>query len=458
MKKTLSGVLFILALSCVLIFTASKEGEKRTETGESQESGHDMQAETVKNKNTALSEAEESSAGTPKEASGELSADTAESAPKAAEKAPADSSVQPSQGASGNAPADASTDASGEFYEEVPAPDFEELGVTRAKEDGLNYNVDAYDGKIYVSGGGLQVTVEGKAAPVILVYDEKTEKWGTLQATFLSVEQELQTVFGDGKLYFLSNSGDKLNIFAYDLDTKEVKKFSSIESGQYEIERSLVYDGEYLWMIGGNCQDPESQKWEPSAEIKRINLNNGKIETKDMKLGTARAGAVAELVDGKIIVTGGENADGEWESTTEVIDCEKETVTKAASFPEEYKSRKYMTSVGVFDKSMIIAGVYSGEESEEASEGAAEEDTLIYDSEADQWTTLPQKVTDAELLYSEGAVSGEYFYVFGTVKDGEDLKDIFCRVKIPEDTETAEEDTGANVEGSTDTTGKSTEK
>lgn len=114
-----------------------------------------------------------------------------------------------------------------------------------------------------------------------------------------------------------------------------------------------------------------------------------------------------------------------------------------------------MTSVGVFDKSMIIAGVYSGEE---GSEGAAEEDTLIYDSETDQWTILPQKVTDAELLYSEGAVSGEYFYVFGTVKDGEDLKDIFCRVKIPGDTETAEEDTGANVEGSTDTTGKSTEK
>lgn len=265
-------------------------------------------------------------------------------------------------------------------YEELTVPDFEELGVERVSSEVDRYNVDACNGKIYVSGGGLQVQEEGKVYPVILVYDEEKETWGTIVAKFLSAEGELQTVIGEKTLYMFVNSGKELNIFSYDLEKKEVKKLASVEYGRFESERSLVYNNEYIWMIGGRCKETDKLTWTSGNEIWRFNIKSKKVESTEMKLNSARAGAFAEVTDGKIVVTGGEGTDGKWQNTTEVIDCEKESVTYTES--ETAVSRAF------------------------------------------------QKTADVNTGISGGTVSGEFIYMYETIQEGTHTGDVFRRVQV----------------------------
>lgn len=309
-----------------------------------------------------------------------------------------------------------------ECYEELSVPDFEELGILYVPNEEQRYNVEAYKGKIYVSGDSLRVRTDGKESPVILVYDEKSKEWGTILATFLDVDGELQTVIGDGSLYLLSNNSGKLTIFSYNLESKMVNKLAVLECSRYEIGQSLVYDGTYIWMIGGKYQDSDTKKWIPDNEIRRFNIKNKKLETAAIKLEHARTGAAAELVNDKIVVTGGENADGNWETATEIIDCEKETIDEAASFPAVYEEQDNFAASGVFEGKMIVAGMYT-----DASHTA---DTVLYDPEADQWTVIPQTAADTKVLFSEGTVSGAYFYIYGTVQDGTDRKEVFRRIQV----------------------------
>lgn len=374
MKRKWTGLFVTLVLSCAVVITVSAGGGGKAGTESTKYSAESLQTETVQEET--------------KEA------------------------VRQS-------------DSTQKCYEELPVPDFEELGVLYVPNEERRYNVEAYKGKIYVSGDSLRVRTDGKESPVILVYDEKSEEWGTILATFLSVDGKLQTVIGDGSLYLLSNNSGKLTIFSYDLESKMVNKLAVLECSRYEIGQSLVYDGTYIWMIGGKYQDSDSKKWIPDNEIRRFSIKSKKLETAAVKLEHARTGAAAELVNDKIVVTGGENTDGKWETTTEIIDCETETIDKAASFPAVYEEQDNFAASGVFEGKMIVAGMYTD------ASGAV--DTVLYDSEADQWTSVPQAIADTKVLFSEGTVSGAYFYVYGTVQNGTDKTDrteVFRRIRI----------------------------
>ncbi|MGF0017929.1 hypothetical protein [Sporofaciens sp. SGI.106] len=310
------------------------------------------------------------------------------------------------------------------YFDELQTPDYEELGLKQDTDEEKNYSMDACDGKIYIAGGNLKVEKEGKEYPVVLVYNEEEETWGTIWATFLGTEGELQLVAGDDKLYLLENKYTQLNVFAYDLSTKEVKELASFNHERRERGNSLLYDGNYIWMIGGAYQDEEGKIWEPHGEIKRLDVKNGKMEVSELQLSCPCYDAQSELFENRIIVAGGINAEGKWEKSTEIIDMQNQEIVKGADYPECYDGQIVDAASGSFDGKMVVSGMILDE--------AHTTDTFLYDSAEDTWSALPDRLTDGELSYSDGVVSGCYFYVYGVEEKNQSKEHVFRRLKVRE--------------------------
>lgn len=319
-----------------------------------------------------------------------------------------------------------STAAEG-YFDELQTPDYEELGLKQDTDEEKNYSMDACDGKIYIAGGNLKVEKEGKEYPVVLVYNEEEETWGTIWATFLGTEGELQLVAGDDKLYLLENKYTRLNVFAYDLSTKEVKELASFNHEQKEKGNSLLYDGNYIWMIGGAYQEADGEEWKPHGEIKRLNVENGKLEVSELQLSCPCYDAQTELFENRIIVAGGINAEGEWEKSTEIIDMLNLEIVKGADYPECYDTQIVDAASGSFDGRMIVSGMILDE--------AHTADTFLYNTAEDTWSVLPDKLMDGKLSYSDGVVSGCYFYVYGIEENDQSKEHVFRRLKVIEEEE-----------------------
>lgn len=319
-----------------------------------------------------------------------------------------------------------STAAEG-YFDELQTPDYEELGLKQDTDEEKNYSMDACDGKIYIAGGNLKVEKEGKEYPVVLVYNEEEETWGTIWATFLGTEGELQLVAGDDKLYLLENKYTQLNVFAYDLSTKEVKELASFNHERRERGNSLLYDGNYIWMIGGAYQEADGEEWKPHGEIKRLNVENGKLEVSELQLSCPCYDAQTELFENRIIVAGGINAEGEWEKSTEIIDMLNLEIVEGADYPECYDGQIVDAASGSFDGRMIVSGMVLDE--------AHTADTFLYDSAEDTWSALPDRLTDGKLSYSDGVVSGCYFYVYGIEENDQSKEHVFRRLKVIEEEE-----------------------
>lgn len=319
-----------------------------------------------------------------------------------------------------------STAAEG-YFDELQTPDYKELGLKQDTDEEKNYSMDACDGKIYIAGGNLKVEKEGKEYPVVLVYNEEEETWGTIWATFLGTEGELQLVAGDDKLYLLENKYTRLNVFAYDLSTKEVKELASFNHEQKEKGNSLLYDGNYIWMIGGAYQEADGEEWKPHGEIKRLNVENGKLEVSELQLSCPCYDAQTELFENGIIVAGGINAEGEWEKSTEIIDMLNLEIVKGADYPECYDTQIVDAASGSFDGRMIVSGMILDE--------AHTADTFLYNTAEDTWSVLPDKLMDGKLSYSDGVVSGCYFYVYGIEENDQSKEHVFRRLKVIEEEE-----------------------
>lgn len=138
----------------------------------------------------------------------------------------------------------------------------------------------------------------------------------------------------------------------------------------------------------------------------------------------ARSNPALGFAEGKLIVAGGENPDGQWESTTQIWDGA--TWTQGSSFPEVYDNQVNMAASGSFGGKMIVSGMLSDKDHTG--------DTWGYDAQGDVWTMQSQKLDDTKVLWPGGIVSGDYFYVFGLTNVGNDIEYKFYRLKVQETT------------------------
>jgi len=321
----------------------------------------------------------------------------------------------------------------GAFFETLMPPDHNALGIVYPQIESA-YELAAYDGKIYLAQDGMYR--DGGECLVILVYDEKSEEWSVMDVPSQNFDGEVQLTTGDDGLYFVENG------LFMDQDTvkSRMQIFRKTGDGDFEavgepweddvtIYRSTVCDGRYIWMFGGADLREDGSLF-PLAEILRFDTKTGEWKTSNISLKTSRYNAVAEIIDGKLIVTGGINRSGQLERTMEIIDLKTGEVTAGADLPEMDPSQEISMASGAYDGKLIITGMFDSKEHTA--------DTYEYDLKTNTWQPLKQHLMDTKVFLLDGTVSGEYFYVYGITLDGGNKKNVFRRLQIRELSEAGE--------------------
>lgn len=150
------------------------------------------------------------------------------------------------------------------LYTQLKAPDYSELELTIDNQEPCEYTMDACDGRIYIAGDTLTITHNGKESPVVLIYDETTNSWSTIWATFLDTEGDLEIIAGDDMLYFFNDDPSALTVYSYDLKSKAVKTLSSIVSS----ERTLTEEEKAA--LAGVEAKPQEQLAQMLTEAKEV--------------------------------------------------------------------------------------------------------------------------------------------------------------------------------------------
>ena len=316
-----------------------------------------------------------------------------------------------------------SPSAGGELFEKLSSPDLTQLGVELSFEQVNPVSVASVNGKVHVASDEFKSLSDAGEIRVLLAYDTASGIWSKAELPFIGADKLIQIASAGEKLYILENAETGvLVVHSYDPLSGDTEVLSEINAGEPFYNSGFICDGSSLWIVGGaRTVDEETQ--EPIARVFSVNIENG-IYRELPSLNVARSNPALGFAEGKLIVAGGENPDGQWESTTQIWDGA--AWTQGSSFPEVYDNQVNMAASGTFGGKMIVSGMLSDRDHTG--------DTWVYDAQGDVWTMQPQKLDDTKVLWPGGIVSGDYFYVFGLTNVGNDIEYKFYRLKVQETT------------------------
>ncbi len=334
-----------------------------------------------------------------------------------------------------------SPSAGGELFEKLSSPDLTQLGVELSFEQVNPVSAAAVNGKVYVASDEFKALSDAGEIRVLLAYDTVSGIWGKEELPFIGADKLIQIAASGDRLYILENAETGiLVVHSYNPLSGHTEVLSEINTGEAFYNSGFIYGGDSLWIAGGaRLSDAETQ--EPVAYAFRVDVKTG-MSQELPSLDVARSTPSLGFAEGKLIVTGGENPDGQWESTTQIWDGS--AWIQGASFPEVYDNQVNMAASGSFGGRMIVSGMLSDRDHTG--------DTWMYDVQAGTWTMQPQRLDDAKVLWAGGAVGGDHFYVFGLTNVGNDIEYMFYRLKV-QDTAPGGGGTGPETPSS-DTAGK----
>lgn len=305
------------------------------------------------------------------------------------------------------------------LFDELPVPDYEKLGVSLYDDESMMYSVESVSGNIYVTGGDLYEMREGERYVVLLVYNTDENEWDKI-STWIPLGLDVKLTVSGDTLYIYSNKGTGFEIYSYDTaqNTEFVKvaEFARSESIQ---NSSIATDGNKLYVVGGSERNPSDGTYAPTNKVYSVDLLSGAC-VEVARLANARVNASVEIMDGKLIAVGGENADGQWENSVEIFDGSKWTA--GVSYPNVYENQMPAAASGVYAGQMVVSGMMSDE--------AHTSDTYLYNVKDGKWMETDKNLDDEKVYFADGVVSGDYFYVFGTTHMKNDTMSKFYRLDM----------------------------
>lgn len=307
----------------------------------------------------------------------------------------------------------------GELFEKLSSPDLTQLGVELSFEQVNPVSVAAVNEKVYVTSDEFKALSDAGEVRVLLEYDIASGIWTQKELSFIGADKLIQITGGGDRLYILENAETGvLVVHSYDPLSGDTEVVSEINAGEPFYNSGFLCGGNRLWIAGGaRIADEETQ--EPVSRVFCVDIKTG-ISRELPPLDVPRSNPALGFVEEKLIVTGGENPDGQWESTTQIWDGA--AWTQGAAFPQVYDNQVNMAASGSFGSKMIVSGMLSDRDHTG--------DTWTYDAHTGAWNALPRRLDDTKVLWAGGAVSGEYFYVFGLTNVGNDIEYKFYRLKV----------------------------
>jgi hypothetical protein len=179
-------------------------------------------------------------------------------------------------------------DSAADSYQDLPAPPGER-----------HHPMMATDGeRIYVAGGyiGRFSTVSGSN---LWRFDPLTDEWETL-ADMPGARAAGAAVFLHGRVWILGGVGVGLNMQSYDVQTGEWELFPGAAGVPLDHMQAVAFENEIWWLGGrGDQTSKEVRIWNPVTRAWRAGPS----------MQFARAGFAARVVQGQIMVTGGERTE-----------------------------------------------------------------------------------------------------------------------------------------------------
>lgn len=318
------------------------------------------------------------------------------------------------------------TDASNTAtFDELPAPDYGALGLSRGSMV-EPWKVVAAGGKIYATGSNARKTVgtgdDASEVLALICYDPATGAWTTTDIfNNVSTEYPIMCAYED-KIYLYDAGVDIL--YCYDTSTGNsavVADFQEQEAFRgvgYEW-CSMVSDGSTVTLVG--AVRLVNEKYDYNLPILTIDLETGEA-TFGPLLVEGRKWSTSGYLDGTLYVAGGGTNDSAPAMSVEAL--QGDAFSSVSSLPERILISQLSTAAGATlpagfryiaaDGStvtlehdcLVLSGLVD-------SSGSNSVDTYIYDPEANTWTATARILAPVKVSYVGGAYLDGTFYVLG---------------------------------------------
>lgn len=314
----------------------------------------------------------------------------------------------------------------GAFYESLPAPDLESLGL-RIESRSEPWQLEAAAGKLYASSLSLiddEVTDDDVTSDDdsyftgLLVYDPASATWSREQ-TLGDLGESFRLASHDDMLYLLGDESGLLYRFdaaagalvGDPLDCGEALQEAGIDySTGYS---SAASDGHWLWLAGG----VDLSTYNVADATVRVDMETGEVQNL-APLEIPRFSPAVEVVSGVPMVAAGDGlvtADqmvptveqyvGEaWERIylPETVELVQSGLVASGVVPANAK----VSGTSAPNDRLILAGLNGS--------SLADPDTYVYDPVAGTWQPVAERLSASKVTFAGGAVLDGSFYVLAT--------------------------------------------
>ena len=310
----------------------------------------------------------------------------------------------------------------GLYFESLPAPDLEKLGVEFLDLQDESWLVVPAGGKLYATAYTLGAGSPSEIRMRMLVFDPVAESW-SVEPAFNDI------VWAEGTV--LEASGDVLHLLApdgmlYRFDTAErvlsdpidcsaslaafgVDKFSGQSSAS-------VCDGSSLTILGASFEGANTEN-----EVLRIDLQTGEV-VRLADIPSDRITGSGEIVGGEMVLVGGASGKAPL-LLADTVDIGTGASWTSLPVPDAVARNQLGTvAAGVLPAGLKIGGL-AGDDGASQRERlivaglngstAGDPDTYVFDPVSRTWLGVETRLAPMKLAYSGGAVLGDAFYVLG---------------------------------------------
>lgn len=317
------------------------------------------------------------------------------------------------------------------FFEELPAPDFEALGVRVVDNMDAPWRVAAAGGKVYATSPFIGVpnpravdvqADEPENLMCLLVFDPAAGTWA-MDERFVDFPVSNWLLCAQGDVLYLLDL-NYCEVHRYDPARGVVEAVCVMEDPPALLDQAdfitatMVCDGQSLWVVG-SLVEGEAGRAGGAATIV-VDLATGETRL-GPSLVQGRAMPCAQLVDGALTVAvGGTPPNGlalaperlagqAFELGTALpasVRPDQECSAASAVLPAGAQVVAQDGSAVTFGSECLIVSGLVGAEANAA-------DTYVYDPRADAWTALQRRLSPVKVSEAGGAYANGAFYVLG---------------------------------------------
>ena len=347
--------------------------------------------------------------------------------------------------------AEGSGQPSDAFYESLPAPDLEQLGLEEASSVETPWQIVSAAGKLYALGAHYGEEIDGQGYARMLVFDSKESAW-SIEHSFDGVPLDLFAMgASDNSIYLLMNTSRLLYRFDASMGVLDepidcTASFEAAGATSFLVGcGASAFDGKALW-LGGSL---DGSTGDSTSDVLQVDVRTGEVR-RGPALLQARMVATAQWVGDSLVVAAGRSNPSE-DRLADTLEMGDGSSWAAVDLPAGIERNQGGTvASGILPGGTSLPGVSSTDGPRLILAGlsgkqSAGPDTYVFDPATGAWSAASTRLAPTKVVYGAGAVLDDGFYVLG--QDTVAGATVFKRLALTKASEPADPDGPGNSGG-----------